>query len=146
MLVAGCVFLAAGARLFYLIYCGPPAPEIPPDPARSGRSASAEDRKIAPPTARGPNEAETAAVSGEPAAVPSPPAFTIDTVQLPMGVAGEDYRQSLKASGFRGPAVWTIVAGELPPGLDLSPDGVVSGVPEEAGEWRFTVRLSARSG
>jgi len=34
MLAAGCVLLAAGVRLFYLIYCGDPSPEISRVPKR----------------------------------------------------------------------------------------------------------------
>lgn len=147
MLIAGCVLLVAGGRLFYLIYCGDPDPEIPTFAARGVRMAlTVGDRSAVPPPPVRPGEGDALPVSGEPAAVSSPPVFAIITGQLPMGVVGVDYSQSLEASGVLGPAAWTLVGGELPPGLTLSPGGVVSGVPREAGEWRFTVRLAERSG
>ncbi len=145
MLVAGCVFLAAGARLFYLIYCGPPGKELVPPAERSVQPPEKNQGGTRPmSSARGAGEAVE--ISGTPAPDPTPPVFTIRTFQLPMAVVGVEYRQSLEAGGVRGPAIWTVVEGGLPPGLNLSPDGVISGIPEEAGEWRFTVRLAARSG
>lgn len=144
MLLAGCVLLAAGCRLFYLIYHGAfaadPAPvaqlvEHPP-PARPGRR----------PTSALPAEEIPSPRTGEPLPEPSPPEISILTLQLPMGAAGEAYLQELEASGVRGLAVWTVAAGELPPGLELSSGGAISGIPERGGEWRFTVRLVERGG
>jgi hypothetical protein len=41
-----------------------------------------------------------------------------------------------------GAATTTMNSGELPPGLTLSPEGVISGVPTLAGDWNFTLLLS----
>lgn len=145
MLIVGCVLLVAGARLFYLIYCGPPEEETIPGTELGLRSVGKDQSQPQPdPASQGTSKA--IAVFGTPVAAPTPPVFTIKTVQLPMGVVGDEYRHPLEARGVRGPAIWTVVEGDLPPGLDLSPDGVVSGIPEQSGEWRFTVRLASRSG
>lgn len=139
MLAVGCVLLAVGIRLFYFIYCGDPAPEIPRRPQQASRAASPGTRSL--PSAALSVRDLTPALPGESPPVPSPPVLTIVTTQLPMAVAGVDYSQALTAAGAGGPVVWTIAAGELPPGLELSPEGIVSGIPEEVGEWRFTVGL-----
>lgn len=145
MLIVGCVLLVAGARLFYLIYCGPPEEETIPGTELGLRSVGKDQSQPQPdPASQGTSKA--IAVFGTPVAAPTSPVFTIKTVQLPMGVVGDEYRHPLEARGVRGPAIWTVVEGDLPPGLDLSPDGVVSGIPEQSGEWRFTVRLASRSG
>lgn len=41
---------------------------------------------------------------------------------------------------------WSVVEGELPPGLSLSPEGVITGVPSRAGVWEATVRVETPEG
>jgi hypothetical protein len=61
---------------------------------------------------------------------------------LPDATAGAAYAVPLRASGGRAPYTWSITAGTLPQGLELSPDGgLLSGTPAAAGTYRFTVRV-----
>jgi len=36
--------------------------------------------------------------------------------------------------------------GDLPPGLKIESDGVVAGIPEESGEWQFTILVKDDKG
>ncbi|MGH9174687.1 MAG: Ig domain-containing protein, partial [Vicinamibacterales bacterium] len=52
----------------------------------------------------------------------------------------------LEASGGTEPYLWSIVAGELPPGLSLNPDtGEISGVPTTPGIYEVTIALTDSS-
>lgn len=149
MLAAGCVLLVAGGRLFYLIYCGDLAPEASPFPERVLRPPGGREHPLpaaAIPPSGGDSSAAFPGGAVSPPASPAPGPLSIVTGQLPMGVVGVEYSQSLEASGVRGPIAWTLAGGELPPGLTLFRRGVISGIPEEAGEWRFTVRLAEPGG
>ncbi|MFH1422785.1 MAG: kelch repeat-containing protein [Planctomycetota bacterium] len=71
-----------------------------------------------------------------------PPALQISG-DLPEALVSYLYNESLSGTGGRYPRQWSIVAGSLPPGLSLSAEsGTVSGIPNEVGEWTFTIRLS----
>lgn len=59
------------------------------------------------------------------------------------GVAGVSYSYQLAVGGSPEPVVRT-VSGELPPGLSLSPEGLISGTPTRAGSYSLT--LSAANG
>ena len=63
----------------------------------------------------------------------------IETASLPEAVADDEYSFTLQASGGRQPLRWTLIAGSLPDGLGLSPDGVISGTPQAAGTYSFSV-------
>lgn len=56
---------------------------------------------------------------------------TITTGQLLTGYINESYNSALNAQGGLPPYSWQIVAGNLPTGLNLSTDGIVSGTPTE---------------
>lgn len=76
--------------------------------------------------------------------IASPP--RIETDQLPDGVRGSVYEQTLTASGDTG-ITWAIEEGTLPEGLALNPDtGKISGTPSAPGIYTFTVRASNDSG
>ena len=65
---------------------------------------------------------------------------------LPQGWVGTPYAFTLRASATP-PLVWAIVAGELPIGLTLDgASGILSGLPEQATNANFTVRVEAQSG
>jgi hypothetical protein len=80
--------------------------------------------------------------------------FTIDvytvpeivTGGLPLGVTGVAYDQSIVGTGGEGSSyTWTVEAGELPPGLTLTPgtpNAQVAGTPSSAGSKGFTLRLT----
>ncbi|MCS7026039.1 MAG: Ig domain-containing protein [Bryobacteraceae bacterium] len=71
-------------------------------------------------------------------------ALSIEPASLPSGSVGVTYTASVTASGGAGGYVFTLVTGSgaLPPGLILSPGGVLSGVPTAAGTFTFTVRVT----
>jgi hypothetical protein len=62
---------------------------------------------------------------------------------LPAAVVGTPYSTTLQAAGGKAPLVWTLAAGSaLPPGLTLSPGGVISGTPTGSGNFSFTAKVS----
>ena len=68
---------------------------------------------------------------------------TITTTDLPNGTVGTAYNQELKADGTA-PITWRITDGDLPDGLSLSEDGVLSGTPTaETAEKDFTFTVTA---
>ena len=70
---------------------------------------------------------------------------SITTASLPAGKVGTAYNQALAATGTT-PITWSLDAGALPPGLALSPAGVISGTPTTAGSYTFTVKATNASG
>ena len=66
------------------------------------------------------------------------PAF-VTTNPLPAGQVGVAYSQQIAADGD--PA-FSVVAGSLPGGLELSGSGLLSGTPEATGAFNFTVRAT----
>src|SRR5580704_6660532 len=66
--------------------------------------------------------------------------LTITTTQLPNGQLNLPYNASLSATGGSPPYTWS-VGGGLPPGLSLSPAGVISGTPTGFGDL-FTVQVT----
>jgi len=74
---------------------------------------------------------------------PVPP--SIMTESLPVGTLDVSYSQTLEADGDS-VITWSITAGNLPDGLSLSSDGVISGTPIIAGEFTFTVRAENNAG
>ncbi len=81
-----------------------------------------------------------------PTAVSSFP-LVITTLALPGGVtSGMFYNQTLQRLGGTATFFWTISSGALPPGLGLNTGtGVISGFPNTAGSYSFTVRVCDNS-
>lgn len=79
---------------------------------------------------------------------PRPLAITNASDQLSPGTVGEFYCcGNLFADGGVSPYTWTLVAGELPPGLELSASpGRITGTPTTAGTFTFTVRVTDTQG
>ncbi len=71
--------------------------------------------------------------------------ITIDSPPLPTGATGMPYSETLTASGGVAPYKFA-VKGKLPPGLSLSADGVLSGVPTQAGYFPFILLVSDARG
>jgi putative Ig domain-containing protein len=73
-----------------------------------------------------------------------PEAPTITTEALSDGTVGEFYCcGNLFASGGVQPYTWSVVAGTLPPGLELPKrENTISGTPTTAGTFTFTVRVT----
>ena len=68
------------------------------------------------------------------------PATLIDAIE---GVA---YSQQLSATGAAGPFSFSVSGGALPPGLSLSPSGLISGVPTASGAFTFRVDATEPGG
>ena len=68
--------------------------------------------------------------------------INITTTDLPSRTEDEPYSVQLNAIGGTGNYTWEIVSGELPPGISLSPDGIISGEPDDTGTFIFTVRVT----
>src|SRR5438067_4411521 len=71
--------------------------------------------------------------------------LSVATITLPRAEFRHEYRFQLTARGGTAPYKWKITAGELPRNLDLSEDGVISGLATELGEFRFTVTVTDSS-
>jgi hypothetical protein len=75
------------------------------------------------------------------------PTITIGPASLPNATVGVSYGPvSITASGGTAPYSFTIVSGSLPPGLNLSAAGILSGTPTLAGNSTFTIRATDASG
>jgi hypothetical protein len=61
---------------------------------------------------------------------------------LPNGLLGSPYVVALATNAVAGSYTWTLSAGSAPPGLNLSPSGVLSGTPALVGTTSFTVTVS----
>jgi Putative Ig domain len=71
------------------------------------------------------------------------PALAIATPTLPNGTAGVAYTATLAGTGGTPAYKWTLASGTLPVGLTLgSANGVLSGTPNVAGTYNFTIALS----
>lgn len=65
---------------------------------------------------------------------------------LPTGMVGTSYRTQLTVEGGLAPYRWATVAGSLPTGLRLSPDGVISGTPTRALASQVTLAVTDTRG
>ena len=66
--------------------------------------------------------------------------------QFEDAVVGNTFQQTLVAGLGTPPYRFTLSAGTLPPGLELTPEGLLRGLPESAGRYGFTVRVTDGSG
>jgi hypothetical protein len=74
-----------------------------------------------------------------------PLVITNDSSTLYPGTVGTAYNGGFSADGGTQPYRWSLVAGQLPPGIRL--DGnILSGTPTTAGTYTFTVRVTDNSG
>jgi hypothetical protein len=71
-----------------------------------------------------------------------PSALNIAAFTVNNGVIGISYKFLLVASGGVQPYTWTISAGQLPPGLTLTTDGVIEGTPTQLGKFNFTAKVT----
>jgi hypothetical protein len=71
--------------------------------------------------------------------------FTDEDYFTPSGTVGVPYSFTFTGAGGCGPALpyqFTIIGGNLPPGLSLAMSGLVSGTPTQVGSFSFWVNLS----
>jgi len=70
-------------------------------------------------------------------------ALNITAASLPSGSTGAAYNATLTASGGTTPYSWSVVSGQLPPGLALNTtSGIISGTPTAAGTYNLGVQVS----
>jgi hypothetical protein len=83
------------------------------------------------------------------------PALSIDNQSVPPGTLGQAYSQTLTATQLvtlnprTGPqvvAAWSVQSGALPPGISLSPQGILAGTPTAEGTFQFVVNAQNGSG
>ena len=72
--------------------------------------------------------------------------LSITTATLPKGVVGAAYTKNLAATGGTTPYSWSLISGNLPPGLALDTSGALTGTPTAAGAFTFTVQVSDVNG
>jgi len=65
---------------------------------------------------------------------------------LPDGRVGAAYEQTLTATGGTTPYTWSLTAGALPDGVALSPAGLLSGQPAEAGTFSLVMQVTDHAG
>jgi hypothetical protein len=85
----------------------------------------------------------TSATGGQAYTVAINHGLYFSTVSLPVGTVGTSYLQGIFTSGGTGPISFALStstgAGTLPPGLNLSGNGFISGTPTAAGTFSFVV-------
>ncbi|MEP7342896.1 MAG: reprolysin-like metallopeptidase [Acidobacteriota bacterium] len=74
------------------------------------------------------------------------PAITVNPASLPNGTVGAGYSQMLTATGGTPTYGFTVSAGALPAGLNLSSGGSLSGTPTTAGTFTFTIKATDANG
>lgn len=72
--------------------------------------------------------------------LPPPNALRVSPETLTLR-AGTAFFQTLTPSGGTGPYTFSVVAGEMVPGLSVSSGGVISGTPTQRGVYSFTLRM-----
>ncbi|MFN7972709.1 MAG: putative Ig domain-containing protein [Acidobacteriota bacterium] len=65
---------------------------------------------------------------------------------LPGGTVGAPYAQTMSASGGTAPYAFTVTIGALPPGINLSTGGVLSGTPSYVGSYSFSITATDVNG
>jgi endonuclease/exonuclease/phosphatase family metal-dependent hydrolase len=70
----------------------------------------------------------------------------VATATLPPATSGTSYAVTLNALGGQPPLRWALADGSLPPGLFLSAEGELSGVPRGLGGYPFTARVRDANG
>jgi hypothetical protein len=72
--------------------------------------------------------------------------ITLAPSTLPNAATGAAYSQLLTASGGTAPFTFALDSGTLPPGITLSPTGLLSGAATTGGSFAFTVRVTETNG
>jgi hypothetical protein len=67
----------------------------------------------------------------------------IEPTAPPAAEVGRAYVQNLSVANGQATSAWELAGGNLPPGLELSEDGVLAGIPSELGTFTFQVRATS---
>lgn len=70
------------------------------------------------------------------------PAIAVGPGDVPNAFEAVPYSEQLTRDGGAGAGTWSLVDGELPIGLDLSPSGLLSGTASELGNFNFNARFT----
>ena len=73
--------------------------------------------------------------------VPDIQDLSIQTRSIPAGRVKETFSMAFSASGGYPPYSWSIDSGNVPNGLVFTPDGMLTGEPEAAGDWQFKLKV-----
>lgn len=73
-------------------------------------------------------------------------ALEIPPTVLPNGAIAKGIFARLEANGGVEPFTWTVAAGELPPGVTLGSDGLLSGAPSKSGTFNFKLNIQDAEG
>lgn len=73
------------------------------------------------------------------------PGIVFSPATLPNAGYGAAYTQTLTVTGGMPPFTFTISSGQLPPGITLSPGGVLSGTATAVGNFTFSVKAQGKS-
>ena len=76
----------------------------------------------------------------------NPTCLEIAPTTLPAGRVAQAYSQMLNATGGTAPYTFSVIAGALPSGLNLSVGGLLSGTPTTSGTFNFTVQVNEANG
>ena len=115
--------------------------------ACQGPTAS-NDNQSTPSPSTAPVSNPTTAPSASPSAAPSA-ASDLAVASLPVhnGEVGIGYLAvTLTATGGVAPYTWAVAGGKFPPGLNLSPAGVITGKNTTAGKFPFQVKVTDATG
>jgi hypothetical protein len=78
--------------------------------------------------------AQQGAATGEP--------ISLATASLPKGFLRQPYHFKLEAQGGIAPLKWEVTAGSPPPGVELTEDGTLNGLPTEVDSFHFVVTVT----
>jgi len=67
--------------------------------------------------------------------------MTVVDEPLPQLKSGMEFHAVLHATGIAPPFVWSVIEGDLPDGVTLSPEGCLCGRPTKPGTYDFTVKV-----
>lgn len=135
------------------IDCGQPVGPVTVTTS-GGQTTTLLDDGVAPDRAAGdgifagtltPFETADRLTFSSPAGEVTVPSLHVATRYIPSMTLGPAYSTTLQATGGAAPYGWSVAAGTVPPGLSLSPSGVLSGTPAQAGLFTFTAQVTDSS-
>ncbi len=88
--------------------------------------------------------ADNRVIRGTPSTI-EPPSIETPAGALPTGTVSTGYQWALDG-GDSTSVTWSVASGELPPGVSLSPTGVLRGTAAQAGEFTFVVSATNAGG